>query len=197
MAIALSQVEVELREIKLSNKPLQMLQASPKGTVPVLVLLEGEVLSESLDIMHWALSINDPAKIAASWEKSKKLIQMNDGGFKYHLDRYKYGDRYPDESTEVHKHKGEEFLALLDQKLHCTDYLLSSDLSFADLAIVPFVRQWAHVGPTVFHDQPYSKLQGWLSRMLESKPFIDVMEKYPPWNPKEAGVTFPFQADEL
>ncbi len=191
MAIALSQVKVELREIKLSNKPLEMLKASPKGTVPVLVLPRGKVLEESLDIMNWALSINDPENIASSWERSKKLICINDGDFKYHLDRYKYEDRYPAESTEFHKEKGEEFLALLDQKLHFTDYLLSSDLSFADIAILPFIRQWANVDSISFNELPYGKLQRWLTRMLESKPFIDVMDKYPLWSQKEAGIAFP------
>jgi len=191
MALVLSQVQVELREVKLSNKPDEMLKLSPKGTVPVLVLPEGEVLEESLEIMQWALSVKDPENLSASWEESRGIIDANDGEFKHHLDRYKYADRYPEESVEFHRQQGERFLALLDHQLQTTDFLLSPKLSVADIALAPFIRQWANVDRHGFADLPYSSLQRWLGKMLESKPFLLAMNKVPEWKAGEAAVVFP------
>lgn len=139
LAIRHAMIKVELREIELRSKPTQMLAASPKGTVPVLVLADGAVIDESLDIMRWALQQNDPGE----WlqvNDFEALIQTNDSSFKYNLDRYKYADRYPEYPAGFYRQQGELFLAELERRLMRTQYLCGSYFSIADAAIAPFIR---------------------------------------------------------
>ena len=188
LAVACSGVEVELREVLLSNKPKSMLAYSPKGTVPVLVLEDGTVVDESRDIIHWALSTNDPdhwLPQAGDLKATELLIDENDASFKQSLDKYKYHVRHPQQSAEDYRAEGEVFLKMLNARLTETKYLLSDKVSIADIALFPFVRQFAHVDKGWFYQTPYSKLQAWLDGFLQSALFEAVMQKHAPWKENE------------
>ena len=192
MAIFYSGVQVELREIVLRNKPEEMLSCSPKGTVPVLVSGTDEVFDESLEIMHWALNKNDPDDwLQKDNIDSEPLIAENDSQFKYFLDRYKYSDRYPEFSQAHYRGQGELFLAQLNQHLEQHTYLMNNQLTLADIAIAPFIRQFAHVDKTWFDQCQYSAVRLWLNRILESDLFTGCMKKYTPWKPEDQPVIFP------
>ena len=183
MTLSYAGVMLELREILLKDKPRSMLQASKKGTVPVLVLPDGRVIDESVDIMHWALEQRDPDDwwcddLAA---KSKNLVEENDFVFKKHLDQYKYADRYPQRPPTFYRGEAEKFLRQLEQKLNLHRYLMAEQPGFADVAIFPFVRQFAYVDKAWFDQAPYPRLQIWLQSFLGSDLFISVMEKSPIW----------------
>ena len=178
--------EVEHREIALKNKPAEMLRASPKGTVPVLVLADGSVLDESLDIMRWALERNDPqgwlASDAADREDAWALIAQNDGEFKFHLDRYKYPHRYGLADGAAHRELAQEFLDVLQDRLARYSFLAGARFGLADAAIAPFVRQFAHTDPAWFAAQTWSHLAQWLQDFEASAAFAQVMEKHPVWS---------------
>ncbi|MCH2108652.1 MAG: glutathione S-transferase [Polyangiaceae bacterium] len=187
LALGVAEVQYEHREILLRNKPEEMLLASPKGTVPVLVLSTTITLEESLEIMKWALSQNDPQswRPSTATEKSRTadLIQENDGPFKMHLDRTKYSDRYPPEELSHHRKKAEEFLGRLKREL--TDgFLVGGRWTLADAAIAPFIRQYRGIDIERFNRLPYPNLQSWLVDFLESQLFLEVMEKKPLWLPE-------------
>ncbi len=183
MALAHATKTVELREVVLKNKPPQLLTISAKGTVPVLLLNNGTVIDESLDIMKWALFERD----ANNWLKKAsineidRLIKWNDGEFKYYLDRYKYADRYPEHDEIYYRNKGELFLVELEKKLNTTNFLCSDEISFADIAIFPFIRQFAHVSIDWFKTSDYTKLNRWLQYHIDSALFTSIMKKYPAW----------------
>jgi len=183
MAIHYSQIQVELREVLLADKPKVMLDASAKGTVPVLVLPDGTVLDESLDIMFWSLNQNDPGGwlINKDEQMAVLLLEKNDGPFKQHLDHYKYADRFPEHSMQAYRERGEDFLIFLESQLDRHKYLLGDRLNYIDIAIFPFVRQFAFVDKDWFDQSPYQALQGWLAEMLRSNLFTSVMTKYPRW----------------
>ncbi|MCW7551309.1 glutathione S-transferase [Endozoicomonas gorgoniicola] len=180
LAIAVSQQAVEYREILLRDKPEAMLAVSPKGTVPVLVLPDGKVIDESLDIMLWALKLNDPEHWLAG---DTGLIQQCDNEFKLWLDRYKYADRHPDHSAEHYRKQGERFLSLLESKLLHTKGLSANHLSITDYGIAPFVRQFAHVDRDWFYSSPYPQLIRWLDNILGSSLFQAIMIKRAVWQP--------------
>ncbi len=184
MAIVYSAIYVELREVVLRDKPLQLLEISAKATVPVLLLADGKVLEESLDIMHWALSLNDKDHWLknGSPEGINSLIQWNDGEFKYYLDRYKYADRYPQQNEEYYREKAEIFIRALEERLNSHDFLCGKSISLADIAIFPFIRQFANVDIKWFQNSAYKKLDRWLKHQLSSALFISIMEKYPAWS---------------
>lgn len=188
LALTVGTKRCELREVKLSAKPDEMLAASPKGTVPVLVLPDGDVLDESLDIMQWALGSNDPE----GWlrRSDAKLIARNDTSFKHALDRYKYPDRY-DEDPTPHRVDGVAFLHELEARLARAGQLCGQDRGFADAAIMPFVRQFAAVDSEWFAAQPLSHLQAWLAGHLASPLFESVMVRMKPWQPGDEPVVFP------
>lgn len=166
----------------LRDKPPELLACSPKATVPVLVLDDGEIIDESLDIMFWALSRNDPeAWLNVDIEMAMRLIEENDGDFKSVIDRYKYPDRYPEGVRETYRANGEIFLAQLESRLEKASYLCGDQLSFADIAILPFVRQFAYVDIDWFLDSRYVAVSAWLQLFLKSARFESVMEKYPAW----------------
>ena len=184
LAIACSGIEVELREVVLSNKPQSMLGYSPKGTVPVLVLEDGTVVDESRDIILWALSKNDPENWLpkeGGLKRAEMLMDENDSSFKQALDKYKYHVRHPQQSAEDYRAEGEAFLKMLNARLTETKYLLADQVSVADIALFPFVRQFAHVDREWFYQTPYSELQAWLEGFLRSALFAEVMQKYPLW----------------
>lgn len=192
LAIAAAQLEVELREVELRNKPESLLLASPKGTVPVLVLDNGQMFDESLDIMRWALQQNDPEHwLETAWLKdTRNLIQWNDSEFKYYLDRYKYADRYPDFSALDYRQKAERFLVELEYRLHQNTHLCGNQFSLADAAILPFIRQFAAVDSIWFESAPYSNIQLWLNEFVTSNRLIEVMVKYEPWKPGDLPMKF-------
>jgi glutathione S-transferase len=181
MALRYSGVAVNIVEVSLKAKPAEMLALSSKGTVPVLSV-DGQVIDESLAIMHWALAQNDPQDwllkdAPAGQQLIAGLIEENDQVFKVHLNRYKYAERYPEQPMTVYRAEGEVFLRRLDELLEGRDYLLAEHPSLADVALMPFVRQFAHVDREWFGQTPYRRLQAWLQRFLESELFIGVMQK--------------------
>ena len=177
MALRYSGVPVDIVEVSLKAKPAAMLAISPKGTVPVLNA-GGRVIDESLEIMRWALAQNDPDDwLLAGDSRIAELIEANDQGFKVHLNRYKYAERYPEQPMEVYRAEGALFLQSLDELLTDRDYLLTDHTSLADVALLPFVRQFAHVDREWFAQTPYVRLQVWLQRLLESELFTSVMKK--------------------
>jgi glutathione S-transferase len=181
MALHNSGVAVDIVEVSLKAKPAEMLALSSKGTVPVLSV-DGRVIDESLAIMHWALAQNDPQDWLlkddpAGQAQLTALIEANDQVFKVHLNRYKYAERYPEQPMEVYRAQGEVFLRQLDELLQGRDYLLAEHPSLADVALMPFIRQFAHVDREWFAQTPYVRLQDWLQRFLESDLFTGVMHK--------------------
>lgn len=180
MALRYANIAVEIREISLKQKPAHMLQVSPKGTVPVLVLTDGSVIEQSLDIMHWALSDTDHEGWRdADAEQTISLIAENDGTFKQCLDRYKYADRYPEQSAEFYRTQGEVFLLRLESQLSKNLFLLGEKPSLADIAIFPFIRQFAAVDAAWFEQSQYPQLRNWLQFFVSSALFCKVMEKVP------------------
>jgi glutathione S-transferase len=183
MALAASGVAVEHREILLRDKPAAMLAASPKGTVPVLVLSDGQVIDESLDIMLWALNRADPQ----SWLQPEQgdmsdmlvLIAQCDSPLKQALDAYKYA-RTP-AAQEPPRALAADFMAQLESRLKTSAFLFGDTMALADAAIMPFVRQFAAVEPGWFDQQPWPRLQGWLAQMASSALFETVMQKRPVW----------------
>jgi glutathione S-transferase len=186
MALMIAGITCELREVKLANKPQQMLDISPKGTVPVLLLPNGTVLEESLEIMRWALAQNDPEGWLAG--DDQELITRNDGPFKRHLDRYKYPTRYPDEAggdeetfRYDHRAHGLKVLEELNAQLQSAPYLSGAARSMSDIAIFPFIRQFANTGREWFDNLDLAPLQEWLETHLASELFASIMPKYTPW----------------
>src|SRR5690606_22022463 len=175
LAIAVSVVSVEYREIALRNRPQAMLDISPKGTVPVLQLVDGRVIEQSLDIMLWALALNDPQQWLQG-EKSlpdtaKALIDTNDGPFKFWLDRYKYADRYPEHTAAHYRRQAKEFLQYLEPGLRAPEVVPGARMRIAAIAILPFIRQFAAVDNTWFATSGYVRLQRWLDERLISDLF--------------------------
>ncbi|MHC8286377.1 glutathione S-transferase [Pseudomonas sp. XS1P51] len=181
MALRYCGVAVHIVEVSLKAKPAEMLALSSKGTVPVLSV-DGQVIDESLSIMHWALAQNDPQDWLlkddpAGQQLIAELIEENDQAFKVHLNRYKYAERYPEQPMAFYRAEGEVFLRKLDELLEGRDYLLAAHPSLADVALMPFVRQFAHVDREWFGQTSYRRLQGWLQRFIESELFSGVMHK--------------------
>jgi glutathione S-transferase len=181
MALRYSEVAVDIVEVSLKAKPAEMLALSSKGTVPVLNV-DGQVIDESLEIMRWALARNDPQDWLFKNDPQGQLaiaalIEENDQSFKVHLNRYKYAERYPEQPMAFYRGEGEVFLRKLDELLEGRDYLLADHPSLADVALMPFIRQFAHVDREWFAQTPYRRLQAWLQRFLESSLFTSVMVK--------------------
>lgn len=188
LAVWAAGIEIELREVALKDKPLAMLAVSPKGTVPVLVLPDGEVIDESLDIAVWALRQNDPlAWLPAEADRADMdgLVSANDGEFKQWLDRYKYAVRYPQNPMAFYREQGERFLRRLESILSQQRFLRGEHASFADVGLFPFVRQFAFVDKTWFDSAPYPALQRWLAYWLASDAFAGAMLKRPVWREQD------------
>ena len=190
MALAYSAVRVELREIRLSNMPPELLRISPKATVPVLQLSDGTILEQSLDIMHWALSLSDPQQWLINDSRSAELIQQTDEGFKPLLDAYKYADRFPQLSQSEHRCHAEYFVQQLEDRLDDQAYLSGDQLSITDVAIMPFIRQFSGVEPLWFAHSKYSGVRRWLKHQIESQLFQTVMVKYAFWHSGDNTVYF-------
>lgn len=189
MAIAVSGVTVELREVVLRDKPPELVEASAKATVPVLVLPDGAVVDESLDVMRWALGQNDPESWLAADNVS--LVQQNDGPFKAALDRYKYPHRYGLESGAPHRDEGLAILLQLEARLANQSFLSTETLGFTDIAIFPFIRQFAATDQAWFDAQPLPALHHWLGLLLSSDLFDGIMYRYPQWRAGDCLLLFP------
>jgi len=210
MALAYAEITYELREVSLKNKPREMLEISPKGTTPVMQIFSearglsplfnrgGEtsaqdfmVLEESLDIMRWALQQNDPLHWGNLSDEdlaiADQLITTNDREFKQALDRYKYANRFPERSPEFYRQQAEEFLEVLEQRLRENSqfingqFLMGDRQTFVDVAIFPFVRQFAYVDIEWFNSSSYLNLQRWLKWHESSALFELAMQKFPLW----------------
>ena len=193
LAVLFAGLQVELREVTLKNKPAQMLAISPKGTVPVLRLADGAVIDESRDIMVWAIEQQDPQGLldATILDQANALIEQNDNEFKHWLDRYKYADRHVEMTQTEYRQRGEAFLQVLEALLERSPYLLGDDPTIADIGVMPFVRQFAHVDRDVFSQLPYPNLQRWLQHWLEHPLFLQTMIKLPVWQEGDDVVVFP------
>ncbi|OYY79034.1 MAG: glutathione S-transferase [Sphingomonas sp. 28-62-20] len=180
LALASSGTQYELREVRLSDKPAALLLASPKGTVPVLLTVDGTVIEESLAIMRWALEIQDPEGWLARDDPA--LIAANDCIFKHHLDRYKYPNAHGSE-PDSHREMGLHFLRELDARVAIAGQLCGAVRGLADAAILPFVRQFAKVDRNWFEAQPLPCLKAWLANHLTSELFDRIMHRAEPWTP--------------
>ncbi len=189
MAIAASGLTVELREVVLRDKPPELTEASAKATVPVLLLPDGSVIDESLDIMRWALGRNDPEGWLGGYEL--ELIQQNDGPFKAALDRYKYPNRYGLEGSAIARAEGLAILTGLDERLRSRAFLAGNSISLTDAAIFPFIRQFAATDPDWFGTQQLPNLHRWLGRLLQSDLFASIMHRYPQWKFGDPPTHFP------
>ncbi len=186
MGLAISEIEYEHREIILRDKPAHMLAASPKGTVPVFIKTDGSVIEQSLDIALWALGQNDPDDWLVGYDAA--LVEQNDGPFKHHLDRYKYASRHNTELSRGavdlgHRAQAMEILSELNQRLEGASYLTGERLNFTDIAIFPFIRQFAAVEPNWWQEMPHSALRTWLAQHMQSDLFTQIMTKHPVWEP--------------
>ena len=172
-----------------ATPPAALLAASPKGTVPVLVLPDGTVIEESLDVMRWALRQHDTdGWLDGDVDGMLALIAGNDDTFKPHLDRYKYPNRYAGEYNgdaqlfgESHRTAGAAWLVSLQNRLLEKNWLFSESASLADMAVLPFVRQFAHTDAAWFAAQPWPQLATWLARFEASALYTGVMDKHVPW----------------
>ncbi len=189
MALKMSQTQYEHREIELKAKPVHLLLLSPKGTVPVLWLKDADqecVIDQSLDIMKWALARHDPEHCLGqdSHQSSAMfdLIERNDQQFKFNLDRYKYPHRFGLSDPLPFRQEGERFLETLNAQLMRNTFLFGPTRSLADLALMPFVRQFAHVDPTWFDQLPLAPLKAWLKGFESSELFLAIMAKRPLWS---------------
>ena len=180
-------------EIVLRRKPATLLQASPKGTVPVLVVPEGLVIDQSWDIVQWALTHPLARPQASHWwaaadtDENQRLLQDNDSTFKYHLDRYKYPERFADippedrqQARQAHRTEAVRRLDALEARLRASPYLGGSLPCATDIGTFPFVRQFAAVDPSWFAALPLPGVQRWLAAWLGSSLFDRCMQKLPP-----------------
>ena len=192
MAIHISDQRCELREVLLRDKPPSMLQYSAKGTVPVLILQDGKVIDESLDVIDWALNLNDPDDWQRSKDtkKTKELIKINDGEFKYHLDRYKYSKRYDNEDPEFHRKKCLKFIESVNNELNNSKYIFDDNISYADIVLLPFIRQFRIADIEWFDSLPYNNLKKWLSGFLDSTLLNSIMKKYDLWKEGDKSIVF-------
>lgn len=189
LALLSSGVKVELREIQLKNKPQAFLETSPSATVPALRLSD-RVLDESADIMVWALEKNDPQRLLDMPKDGWNLIAANDGPFKAALDHTKYASRYPELDVDAERQKAAAFLMYIDARLTRKTWLFGERPTVADLAILPFARQFANIDRDWFDTQDWDRLRAWLDRFTESETFAQIMTKHPPWSERGTPIWF-------
>lgn len=190
LAILSAGQTVELREITLRNKPDQMLEASPKGTVPVLIVGD-QVIDESRDIMDWALAHNDPDAWLDMPEAGHDWIAAIEGPFKTALDHYKYASRYDDIDASAERDVAANILWQVDAQLRDTQWLFGARPTLADMATITFVRQYANTDRAWFDAQEWCGVQSWLAQFLDSAEFAAIMEKYAPWQAGGDATIFP------
>ncbi len=192
LALLYSGLACELREVQLRSKPQALLDASPKGTVPVLVLPDGQVLEQSLDIMLHALHASDPdgwlAPTGGTLQDMLALIARNDGFFKQALDCCKYPERHGAAAVRQAQSDAQTWLAQLNEQLAVSGNLFGRKPSLADMALLPFVRQYARIDERAWSAQPWPHLQAWLRRWLDSALFAAIMLRHPAWAPGSTGI---------
>jgi glutathione S-transferase len=189
LAVLASGQTVSLREVLLRDKPVEMLNISAKGTVPVLLLPDGSIIDESVDVMEWALKQSDPQGWLSHIDK--ELISTNDGPFKQALDRYKYPTRYDLTDIDEPRAQGLRFLQQVDERLGNAVFLAGEKPAYTDYAIFPFIRQFSMVDPEWFAAQPLPNLKPWLSDLLRSEIFAAAMVRHPPWKAEDPEILFP------
>ena len=184
MALAYTNVKVEIREISLRHRPDELYEASKKGTVPVLITTDGLVIDESLEIMLWTLKNNlNQTWLVEDCHVEIEMINKNDTLFKKWLDRYKYHDRYPENTKQYYRKKCDNILSKYESQLNSTQYLLKDSISISDIAIFPFIRQFANVDYKWFENN-YTELTVWLENICSSDLFVQIMKKYEMWDRK-------------
>ncbi len=186
LALLLAQQKVQLRAITLKDKPVEMLIASPKGTVPVLVINNDEVIEESLGIMLWALKRTDPENLLYAHDESKlsemlEVIKESDAEFKPTLEKYKRAKRYHGNDLEACRLDCEPFIQALEKRLTQHEFLMGATPSLLDIALLPFIRQFSKVNKAEFSHDRYTNLRRWLRHYLQSRLFAKAMFKYPLW----------------
>ena len=193
MAMAYSKISYEHREILLKNRPKDLYRISKKGTVPVLKLVDGTVIDESVDIMKWCIKQNDlDGWFEDNYTLQNRFIKNNDTEFKYWLDRYKYHIRYIENSYEKYQKEVEAFLIKYNLILQENYFLMGKKLSLVDVALMPFIRQAAHVDIGWFA-QNFPALSEWLEKLKVSPLFLSIMKKYDIWDDSGEGVIVKWQ----
>jgi len=188
MALAYTDTKVEIREISLQNRPDELYEASKKGTVPVLITADSSIIDESLEIMLWTLKNNlNQTWLMEDNKEEMEMISRNDILFKKWLDRYKYYDRHPENPKEYYRKKCSKILYDYEAQLNNTKYFLRDSMSIADIAIFPFVRQFANVDYQWFENN-YNKLTIWLEDICSSNLFIQIMEKHELWSNQKKSI---------
>ena len=195
LALRLCKIECIIREISLKAKNSEFLQVSPKGTVPVLILPNGKVLEESLDIINWSLEQNDPNKLKANDKVTKKIndkyIQLFDKDFKFHLDRYKYSSRYNISNSEIHRNKALKLLTEINAMLEGKDYIGGQRMSLLDISILPFVRQYRIADINWFDNHlGLRNINNWVNIFLNTEILASVMTKYKVWEKEDPPILF-------
>ena len=195
MSIVSAGIRCELREVVLRDKPAELIAISPKATVPVLQLSDGTIIDESLDVMRWALARSDPeawlSPASAGLDEAIAVIEATETQFKHHLDRYKYPDRYDDADPLEHRAAACDFIETLEERLAATPLLFGERACIADMAIFPFIRQFANTDSDWFAASPYRRTRAWLSRLVDGEHFLAAMKKYPQWHSGDEAVYFP------
>ena len=192
MVLSYMEVSVDLREVLLNERPQSLYKISSKGTVPVLLLNDGKVLDESLDIMLWAIEQGEQKLYEDKLNEQNQLIKYNDTKFKYWLDRYKYHVRYLEHSREYYQRKCSKTLAEYDMRLSGNAYFMGDRIRLADIAIFPFIRQCANVDQNWFNNK-YPNLNQWLEIWKQSRVFKSVMMKYNQWKLGDESLIVNFQ----
>ena len=195
MSILSAGIRCELREVVLREKPVELIALSPKATVPVLQLAEGSIIDESLNIMLWALEKYDPENWLnppnSSLNEALELVKKTETQLKPHLDRYKYPDRYIGVNKIEHRGKCTNFIKILEEKLSEIPYLFGKQACIADIAIFPFIRQFANTDLNWFEKSPYPHTQAWLTKLLNKTQFAIAMKKYTQWHASNVVTFFP------
>ena len=195
LALRLCKIECIIREISLKAKNREFLKVSPKGTVPVLVLPNGKVLEESLDIINWSLEQNDPNKLKVNDKLTKqineKYIQLFDRDFKFHLDRYKYSSRYNISNSEIHRNKARNLLIEINAMLEGKDYIGGQYMSLLDISILPFVRQYRIADINWFDNHlGLRNINNWVNIFLNTEILASIMTKYKVWEKDDPPILF-------
>ena len=192
MALYYSKINYEHREILLRKRPEKLYQVSPKGTVPVLELPSGDVIDESFDIMKWALSINDPEMwFDKNKEEQLDLIKLNDDKFKKWLDKYKYHVRFPEYPLEYYRKECEKILDIYEDRLKDKSFFFGATISLADIAVMPFIRQFSNVDIGYFNNR-FSFLSKWKQSLISLEIFSKMMNKFEVWEEDKKGESILF-----